>query len=773
MDNNSFSADFKAENEDKSEEDMHKTSPYVRTVVTLHNLRDRAKDAVDSLHEINFTDKVNDSWNKTQNAVKSKSRNFFTHPEDAKLNYVPQKFGYVFRDKSAWELVLLGGTVCGIEFCYAAETAFVTPILLGLGLNIKFVTMIWCLSPIIGLFLTPILGSMSDSCEASMGRRRPFIILYSIGILSGLILVSNGHLIGLALGDHDFLNVKQLSQINFTNNNNTAFNSGNLPESLKITKLESTTEKEVFKEPLSSYGAYLFRELNETINPEANAYFKNGNKLGKKENPLDFSTEDEVDAIFEAEANTANINESSTIPEFSTLVRRRRELPEANVKTSSEIQPWSIAFTVIGTIFLDFCSDACQSPSRTYMLDVSIPDDHAAGLSAFTLMAGLGGSVGYLMGAIQWEDTFLGHLLGSQVSVVFTIVTVIFVVCLLTTICSFPEIPLSVLRNPKMFEEYQEKMQPGSAQGLNGHELSDMNPKPRSNSYGSTEQNEGFENEPEVCSGKIEEVLPPKPELENQMAVAVQNGKSPVTEINVAAELNTSAQHPTLLDFLKSIVHMPRSLKILCVTNLFCWMSLVCYSLYFTDFVAECVFGGDPLAPEGSAEHNSYRDGVRFGCWGMSLYSLSCAIYSYFIEAIIKKIGAKPTYIGGQLVYSVGMVVMAVTRHKVAVILLSPTAGIMYATLFTMPYLLIAHYHCTNKFSESAECMNPVEPTIRGIGTDVAAVSSMVFLSQFVLSLSMGTIVEAVGSNVATVCAASLLSACGALCATQVLYLEV
>lgn len=39
---------------------------------------------------------------------------------------------------------------------------------------------------------------------------------------------------------------------------------------------------------------------------------------------------------------------------------------------------------------------------------------------------------------------------------------------------------------------------------------------------------------------------------------------------------------------------MPASMRILCLTNLFCWMSLVCYSLYFTDFVGEAVFGGDP-----------------------------------------------------------------------------------------------------------------------------------------------------------------------------------
>ena len=50
---------------------------------------------------------------------------------------------------------------------------------------------------------------------------------------------------------------------------------------------------------------------------------------------------------------------------------------------------------------------------------------------------------------------------------------------------------------------------------------------------------------------------------------------------------------------------------------------------------------------------------------------------------------------GGQLVYTVGMIFMAATRHPAGVIIFSWTAGIMYSTLFTMPYLLVAHYHAS------------------------------------------------------------------------------
>jgi solute carrier family 45, member 1/2/4 len=62
--------------------------------------------------------------------------------------------------------------------------------------------------------------------------------------------------------------------------------------------------------------------------------------------------------------------------------------------------------------------------------------------------------------------------------------------------------------------------------------------------------------------------------------------------------------------------------------------------------------------------------------------------------------------------------------------------------------------------------------TLRGLGTDVALVSSMVFLAQLVLSACMGAIVSWAGTTTAVVCVASMLSFCGALCATQVLYLD-
>ena len=36
-------------------------------------------------------------------------------------------------------------------------------------------------------------------------------------------------------------------------------------------------------------------------------------------------------------------------------------------------RPWGVLFTIIGTVLLDFDADACQSPSRAFLLDVTLP----------------------------------------------------------------------------------------------------------------------------------------------------------------------------------------------------------------------------------------------------------------------------------------------------------------------------------------------------------------------------------------------------------------
>ncbi|KAG9345024.1 hypothetical protein JZ751_009564, partial [Albula glossodonta] len=97
--------------------------------------------------------------------------------------------------------VMHGAIMFGREFCYAMETALVTPVLLQIGLPEQYYSLTWFLSPILGLIFTPLIGSASDRCTLKWGRRRPFILGLCVGVLLGVALFLNGSLLGICLGD--------------------------------------------------------------------------------------------------------------------------------------------------------------------------------------------------------------------------------------------------------------------------------------------------------------------------------------------------------------------------------------------------------------------------------------------------------------------------------------------------------------------------------------------------------------------------------------------
>ncbi|NXK55584.1 S45A2 protein, partial [Chauna torquata] len=108
------------------------------------------------------------------------------------------------KKRATGRLVMHSMAMFGREFCYAVEAAFVTPVLLSVGLPKNLYSLVWLISPILGFVLQPVVGSASDHCTCSWGRRRPYILGLGIIMLVGMALYLNGdEMISAFIGGRD------------------------------------------------------------------------------------------------------------------------------------------------------------------------------------------------------------------------------------------------------------------------------------------------------------------------------------------------------------------------------------------------------------------------------------------------------------------------------------------------------------------------------------------------------------------------------------------
>ncbi|NXU31956.1 S45A2 protein, partial [Thalassarche chlororhynchos] len=127
-----------------------------------------------------------------------------TREKEALLQPVMRTGAVVPRKRAVGRLVMHSMAMFGREFCYAVEAAFVTPVLLSVGLPKNLYSLVWLISPILGFVLQPVVGSASDHCTCSWGRRRPYILGLGIIMLVGMALYLNGDvMISAFIGERD------------------------------------------------------------------------------------------------------------------------------------------------------------------------------------------------------------------------------------------------------------------------------------------------------------------------------------------------------------------------------------------------------------------------------------------------------------------------------------------------------------------------------------------------------------------------------------------
>ena len=87
------------------------------------------------------------------------------------------------------ELIALCLPAAAVMIGWAVGEALLLPYLLSLGVSPTVANFAFLVNPLFGLFLQPFFGRLSDHCTLSMGRRRPFLLLFCCGSITGLSIV--------------------------------------------------------------------------------------------------------------------------------------------------------------------------------------------------------------------------------------------------------------------------------------------------------------------------------------------------------------------------------------------------------------------------------------------------------------------------------------------------------------------------------------------------------------------------------------------------------
>ncbi|OXB59658.1 hypothetical protein ASZ78_004986 [Callipepla squamata] len=241
-----------------------------------------------------------------------------------------------------------------------------------------------------------------------------------------------------------------------------------------------------------------------------------------------------------------------------------------------------------------------------------------------------------------------------------------------------------------------------------------------------------------------------------QVANILLDGVKYESELNGSGEI---PEQPLSMKLLCStICHMPKALRNLCINHFLGWLSFEGMLLFYTDFMGEVVFQGNPKAPHNSEEYQKYNAGVTMGCWGMCIYAFSAAFYSAALEKLEERFSTRTLYFIAYLAFGLGTGLATLSRNIYVVLSLCTTYGILFATLCTLPYSLLCDYYQSCEFAGSH-----AEGTRRGMGVDISLLSCQYFLAQILVALAMGPLTTAVGSASGTMYFASLVSFLGCL----------
>ncbi|XP_006010975.1 solute carrier family 45 member 3 [Latimeria chalumnae] len=427
---------------------------------------------------------------------------------------------------------------------------------------------------------------------------------------------------------------------------------------------------------------------------------------------------------------------------------------------------------ILGVCLLDFCGQVCFTPLEALLSDLFRDIDNCRhAFSMYSFMVSLGGCIGYLLPAIDLENSFLGTYLGRQEECLFMLLAIIFVGCVLLTV---------------------------------------------------------FVSEEVVVQAEVLEMTAPKEAPRPPLGCYFRSTNSFLWIWHLRFTLRSLCT--LAVRFHSFCCQIPRVIWQLFMAELWSWMALMTFILFYTDFVGEGLYYGVPSAEVGSVSRLHYEEGVRVGSLGLFLHCAVSIFFSTIMDWLVKKFGTRAIYLASMGCFTLAAFIICLSQNVVVVTAMAALTGFTYSTLQILPYTLASLYHnekqvffrkCKyvgdeellqpeKKGLQNGNLLNPkpyylneqVQPPFplslasgaaacaspscevlvlgsrdsklpasgRGICLDLAILDSAFLLSQVVPSLFMGTLVQFMQSVTAYMVSAVLFGLVAIYFATKIIF---
>nr|XP_022337209.1 solute carrier family 45 member 3-like isoform X3 [Crassostrea virginica] len=398
----------------------------------------------------------------------------------------------------------------------------------------------------------------------------------------------------------------------------------------------------------------------------------------------------------------------------------------------------ALLLLTVGVVLLDFTSQACLTPCEALLSDASKDTNQQERVfMVYSQMVSLGGFLGYLITALDWNTTTIGTLIGGQERTVFTMLVFLFLFLLFVTVAVAQEEPQIAAKNSPNPEIKPLEVSPTTV----------VFPAPAMESgYESSDSDEAtlpnVLRKPRSRSRRHKKKFRPLMLLCMPFVFILKRFRI-FYLVQFYGRLAFSAIQDKLPESIKLLLDVPYVLRKLAVANFCSWTAVMGFNLFFTDFVGQAVYEGNPNAEENSYLRARYDEGVRMGSWGLLFHCITSAIYAFFVENLVERVGIRRTYAAGMMTFTGSMVGMVMFRNIYFVNTMAALTGFGYATLTTIPFIIVTQYHAEKEIYFRTE---NGRNNYRGIGTDIATLDSAYFLSQVILSGMMGYVVHVTGT---------------------------